>query len=56
MARAAKWLQTILKIEPHHAGALHMTIHLYEAAADPHLAVEAAKGLDGLVPGRLGCI
>lgn len=36
---------------PLHAGALHLQVHLWEAARDPSPSVRAAQLLDGLVPG-----
>lgn len=51
MQRVGEWLKRILAADPHNVMALHFTIHLYEAGADPHLAVEASKQLEGLVPG-----
>jgi hypothetical protein len=51
IVKADQYLKTILKLKPKHAGGLHLTIHIYEGAADAFPAVAAAKKLDGLVRG-----
>lgn len=43
-------LETALRLEPRHPGALHLTIHALEASPRPERAREAADRLRGLVP------
>ena len=51
ISKAVKYVNHILTLDPMHAGALHLKIHLFESASDPTPALDAAKKLDGLIPG-----
>ena len=44
-------LETVLKRNPSHAGAIHLYIHAVEASAKPERALQAAERLGALMPG-----
>jgi len=44
-------LETVLKRNPHHAGAIHLYIHAVEASTTPDRALDPARRLAALMPG-----
>ena len=44
-------LESVIKRDPDHAGALHLYVHAVEASADPQRGVAAADRLRTLIPG-----
>ncbi len=48
LERAREYLATLLQREPKHAGALHLQLHLFEAAHDVGKALDASKRLEAL--------
>ena len=47
---AAAALDHILSLDPNHPGAVHLYVHLFEASAQPELALPHADGLESLMP------
>ena len=50
-AEVVSLLETVMKKNPNHAGALHLYVHAVEASADPQRGVVAADRLRTLIPG-----
>jgi len=50
-AAVVSLLESVMKVDPNHAGALHLYVHAVEASADPHRGVAAADRLRTLIPG-----
>jgi hypothetical protein len=50
-AQIVSVLESVLKRNPEHAGALHLYVHAVEASADPQRGVDAADRLRTLIPG-----
>ena len=50
-AAVVSLLETVMKGNPDHAGALHLYVHAVEASADPQRGVVAADRLRTLIPG-----
>ena len=50
-AEVVSLLETVMKRNPDHAGALHLYVHAVEASADPQRGVVAADRLRTLIPG-----
>jgi tetratricopeptide (TPR) repeat protein len=50
-AEVVRLLESVLKRDPDHAGALHLYVHAVEASATPERGVAAADRLRTLVPG-----
>ena len=50
-AEVVSLLETVMKKNPDHAGALHLYVHAVEASADPQRGVAAADHLRTLIPG-----
>ena len=50
-AAVVSLLETVMKQNPNHAGALHLYVHAVEASADPQRGVVAADRLRTLIPG-----
>jgi tetratricopeptide (TPR) repeat protein len=48
---ATSLLESVMKRDPDHAGALHLYVHLVEASANPERGVAAADRLRELIPG-----
>ena len=48
LAKARAYLEAALKKEPKHAGALHLELHLFEAAEDVYRALRASEALERL--------
>jgi tetratricopeptide (TPR) repeat protein len=50
-AAVVSLLESVMKENPNHAGALHLYVHAVEASADPQRGVVAADRLRTLIPG-----
>ena len=50
-AEVVSVLESVMKKNPNHAGALHLYVHAVEASADPQRGVVAADRLRTLIPG-----
>jgi tetratricopeptide (TPR) repeat protein len=50
-AEVVSLLETVMKQDPNHAGALHLYVHAVEASANPERGVVAADKLRTLIPG-----
>lgn len=48
LRKAEEYVRTVLARNPKHAGALHLEIHLFEAAGDYKRALVAAEALEKL--------
>jgi hypothetical protein len=48
LVRARSYLETVLKKDPKHAGALHLELHLFEASDDVARAVKVGEALERL--------